>query len=193
MDMRREIDEVTLRRAQRTDASACHALVMMYQRRVIGLCLRIGGTNDRASAEDAAQETFVAVFQQLKKFNMVGPARLSTWILAIAARRAIDGRRKSEAASRLQNEVAILPAASTMTSANSLDRSDWIAAALAELSAEHRAVLLLSDVYEFDQREIAKALEIEVGTVKSRLSRARAALRYYQKNNERVATLARPA
>ena len=179
----REIDEVTLRRAQRGDAAACRALVLMYQDRVVGLCARIIGRADRSAAEDAAQETFVAAFAQLQKFTPLGPARLSTWMLTIAARRAIDAQRQLAATQRMHDEVQVRAAnASAAPLVN-----DWIASALAELTAEHRAVLLLNDVYEFEQREIAKALAIEIGTVKSRLARARAAMRARAPQQARLA------
>jgi RNA polymerase sigma-70 factor (ECF subfamily) len=104
-------------------------------------------------------------------------------MLTIAARRAIDVQRQLVATQRMHDEVQVRAANAIL----SPSVNDWIASALADLTAEHRAVLLLSDVYEFDHREIAKALAIEIGTVKSRLSRARAAMRANAPQQARLA------
>jgi RNA polymerase sigma-70 factor (ECF subfamily) len=148
-----ELDEITLRRAIGGDDAASRALVAMYQVRVFGLVSRMLPGRGRATVEDLAQDTFLAVFRQLPTFQLGGPARLSTWILTIAARRAIDELGKPR------------------------DLARAIEAALAELSPELRAAFVLRELYGFDYAEIARALAIDLGTVKSRLSRARAALR----------------
>ncbi|MGE3547821.1 MAG: sigma factor, partial [Kofleriaceae bacterium] len=85
-----ELDAVTLRRAVTGDDAACRALVELYQTRVFALVSRMLPGRGRATVEDAAQETFLQVFRQLARFDPKGSARLSTWILTIAARRAID-------------------------------------------------------------------------------------------------------
>jgi RNA polymerase sigma-70 factor, ECF subfamily len=172
-----EIDELTLRRAQRGDAAACRSLVEQYQRRVFGLCLRVIGGRDHALAQDAAQETFIDVFAKLANFQTLGPARLSTWILTIASRRAIDLSR-----ARASHQQLISAAGQTATQSARLAQAPSragidIELALQELTAEHRAVFLLCDAYEFTYEEAAKALQLEIGTVKSRLARARQAAR----------------
>jgi RNA polymerase sigma-70 factor, ECF subfamily len=181
-----EIDELTLRRAQRGDSDAAAALVTMYQARVFGLCLRVLGGGDRAMAEDAAQETFIDVFAQLKKFSHLGSARLSSWVLTIAARRSVDMVRSRAAQQRLiDNSKHVVSQATTS--------NDDITAALHDLSAEHRAILILCDVYEFSYDEVSKALGLEVGTVKSRLARARDAARNSIANMRQHDNQARPA
>src|SRR5262245_58486510 len=84
-----ELDELTLRRAARGEAAPSRALVEMYQVRVFALVSRIMPVSGRATVKDVAQDTFLQVFRQLPGFDLAGPARLSTWILTIAARRAI--------------------------------------------------------------------------------------------------------
>src|SRR5262245_42484489 len=81
-----ELDQVTLARAQRGDEGACRTLVVTYQRPVFALLSRIL----RRNVDDLAQETFLRVFRALPRFRPAGPARLSTWILTIATRLAID-------------------------------------------------------------------------------------------------------
>lgn len=170
----RELDDVTVRRAQRQDPAACRALVAHYQGPVFALLGRMLGGGRRATVEDLAQDTFLAVFQRLPSFAPTGPARLSTWILTIASRRAIDELRRRRptpiAALELTPDPRPDPIGRRELGA-ALDR------AIADLAPEFRAAFLLRELHGLDYGEIATALEIEVGTVRSRLNRARAALR----------------
>jgi len=163
-----ELDEITLRRAVGGDEGASRALVEMYQVRVFGLVSRMLPGRGHATVEDLAQDTFLAVFRQLPTFQLHGPARLSTWILTIAARRAIDELRRRRPEPVPEPIVAV---------GKPRDLARAIEAALADLSPELRAAFVLRELYGLDYAEIARALAIDLGTVKSRLSRARAALR----------------
>jgi RNA polymerase sigma-70 factor (ECF subfamily) len=168
-----ELDEITLRRAARGEAAASRALVEIYQSRVFSLVSRIMPASGRATVEDVAQDTFLQVFRQLPAFDLAGPARLSTWILTIAARRAIDEMRRKR------------PALGVDADRIAVERGDHrrgeivraLEAALGELSPELRAAFLLRELHGMEYAAIASALAIDLGTVKSRLSRARAALR----------------
>jgi RNA polymerase sigma-70 factor (ECF subfamily) len=170
-----EIDDLTLRLAAAGDRDASRALVEMYQVRVFALASRMLAGRGRATVEDVAQDAFLQVFLRLAAWKPDGPARLSTWILTITARRAIDELRKQR--------PALLPVLERIGEARSDEgaiRKELIAAiegALRELSPELRAAFLLREYHGLDYAEIASALSIELGTVKSRLSRARAALR----------------
>jgi RNA polymerase sigma-70 factor (ECF subfamily) len=147
----------------------------LYQTRVFALVSRMLAGRGRAAVEDVAQETFLAVFRQLATFDPAGSARLSTWILTIAARRAIDELRRKRPA-----PVAELEATGGERADEQAVRRELRAAiegALAELSPELRAAFLLREYHDLDYAEIAAALAIDLGTVKSRLSRARAGLR----------------
>lgn len=170
----RELDDLTVRRAQRGDPAACRDLVAHHQAAVFALLGRMLGGGRRATVEDLAQDTFLAVFQRLPGFALAGPARLSTWILAIASRRAIDELRRRRPTPIAAVDVAPDPAA------GAVERRDLAAAidrALAELAPEHRAAFVLRELHGLDYAEIATALDIELGTVRSRLNRARQALR----------------
>ena len=171
-----EIDEITLRRAAEGDANATRTLVERYQHRVFALVSRMLGVRaQRATVEDIAQDTFLQVFKRLAGFNPQGPARLSTWILTIAAHRSIDELRK-----RRPEPVAEVVGIGTSRSDETAIRRELVAAveaALADLSPELRAAFLLREYHGLEYAEIAKALAIDLGTVKSRLSRARASLR----------------
>lgn len=171
-----ELDDATLRRAMRGDDDAARRLVELYQERVFALVSRMLSGRGRATIEDIAQDTFLAVFRQLAGFDLRGSAKLSTWILTIAARRAIDEVRK-------QRPVLLAEPDRERASERTDDRAQRrelalvIEAALRDLSPELRAAFLLREYHDLDYAEIAQALQIDLGTVKSRLSRARANLR----------------
>ena len=178
----REVDEVTLARAQRGDEGACRALVLRYQDQLFRFLSRVHGPR-RASGvvADLAQETFLRVFRQLPTFSNEGPARLSTWILTIATRVSIDHLRKrapeSVASERAEQALEALPAPThTDQDLESEEAAAVIAAAVAALPAEWRAVLLLRVEHDLEYGEIAQALGIQIGTVRSRLARARASV-----------------
>ena len=176
-----ELDELSLVRAQRGEDAACRLLVTLYQRRVFALLSRLLGPAGRgALVEDLAQETFLRAFRALPQFERGGPARLSTWILTIATRLALDELKRH--VPRLVPIDALarsVPAAGASASDESERRalSGSLARAIAELGPEQRATFLLREVHELSYEEVAAALEVDLGTVKSRLSRAKSALR----------------
>lgn len=176
-DGRAELDDLTLARAQRGDEAACRALVVRYQRPVFALLDRlIARVVGRPRVEDLAQETFLRVFRALPRFDLRGTARLSSWILTIATRLALDElRRRPLPDAHLDDDV---PGPSRADeSAERRDLGAALSRAVAALSPEQRAVVLLREVHELEYEEIARALDVDVGTVKSRLHRARVALR----------------
>jgi RNA polymerase sigma-70 factor (ECF subfamily) len=168
-----ELDDATLRRAMRGDDEAARALVELYQARVFALVSRLLSGRGRATIEDIAQDTFLVVFRRLGQFDPGGSAKLSTWILTIAARRAIDELRKQRPV--LVADVPERAVADDRAQRREVARA--IEAALRELSPELRAAFLLREYHGLEYAEIAQALQIDLGTVKSRLSRARAGLR----------------
>jgi RNA polymerase sigma-70 factor (ECF subfamily) len=176
----RELDEVTLRRAQRGDARAFRVLVELYHVRVYSLLWRmLERSHGSARVEELTQETFLRVFRSLDGFDARGPARLSTWVLTIATRLALNERRRKLLAPTALREVVdggtvLEDAASALDRRHQVER---LREAIDGLTPDHRAVVVLREYHELEYSEIAEALEIDVGTVKSRLSRARAALR----------------
>jgi len=176
---RAELDELTLMRARRGERAACKTLVERYQRPVFALLSRMLVNSAHAGQlEDLAQETFLRVFKALPGFKTDGPARLSTWILTIASNLAVDSLRKKRG-----NLVDLEEAAHV----HAVERSDHSAvrnavgaslqAAVATLPDEQRALFLLRAYHDVSYDELAASFSLDVGTVKSRLSRARSALK----------------
>jgi RNA polymerase sigma-70 factor, ECF subfamily len=89
----RELDDLTLTRAQQGDASAFQVLVETYQGAVFALLWRFFGVGHRDVVEDVAQDSFLGVYRSLARFRPDGAARLSTWILTIATRTALNHQR----------------------------------------------------------------------------------------------------
>jgi RNA polymerase sigma-70 factor (ECF subfamily) len=155
------------------DARAFEELVRAYQHRVFGVALRMLG--NRTEAEDIAQEVFLRVHRSIADFR--GQAKLSTWLYAIASRlclnRLASGERHRVRAG--EDTLMQLPSADT-GAADTLERGERDAAlrhAIASLPEERRIVVVLRDVEGLSYDEIAQALDLEPGTVRSRLHRAR--------------------
>jgi RNA polymerase sigma-70 factor (ECF subfamily) len=173
-----DIDAATLRACQRGDARAFRRLVEAYQQPVYGLCVALAGRGD---GEDLAQETFLRVYQAIHRFDPTRPASLRAWILTIARRLCQDRARHLA----LGVEVAVAdgsadaadPAASPEEAAGAARLRARFQRALAALPAEQRAVIALFEWEGLDYEEIATVEAVPVGTVRSRLARARAALR----------------
>ena len=165
-------DELTLRRAQRGDERAWRDLIARFQRPVHALIWRMLAGRARDRVEDLVQETFVRVLRALPDFDPGGPATLSTWILTIATRIALNELRRPQ--------LARLADIDEPSGEGDVGRRQLAAAlekSVAALPVEQRAVLVLRELHGLDYAEIATALDLDLGTVKSRLSRARAALR----------------
>jgi RNA polymerase sigma-70 factor, ECF subfamily len=175
-----ELDELTIARAQRGDTKAKRALVERYQRPVIALVSRLlRGRCDSGLVEDIAQETFLRVFRALPRFDRNGPARLSTWILTIASHRSIDELRRRRLDTR-PIEVGGPDLQSSDRADEAAERkvlASLIQNAVETLTPEYQAAFILREYHGLEYTEIAQALEIDLGTVKSRLNRARRRLR----------------
>lgn len=168
------LDELTLRRAQRGDERAWRDLVERYQRPVHALIWRLLGRRAKHRAEDLTQETFVRVLRALPGFDPAGPASLATWMLTIATRLTLNELRRPEHAA-LDAEPAGDARADAASERQRLGAA--IARGVAELPEAQRAVFVLREYHDLDYQDIATVLELDLGTVKSRLARARASLR----------------
>jgi RNA polymerase sigma-70 factor (ECF subfamily) len=167
---------------------AFEAIVRAHQDRVYSFCARM--LSDREDALDAAQEVFLSAWRNLSEFR--GEAALSTWLLRIAANRCLNRirRRKSlseretpwpEPAGEEGEGPVFQPAGGDADRpdrfAENREMGEILADALSRLDPGSRWMVLLSDVEGFSYEEVAAMAQVPVGTVKSRLHRARMALR----------------
>ncbi len=175
-------DEELMLRVRAGDLDAFNLIVLRHQRAVFNVCLRT--LNDGALAEDAAQEAIVRAWQRADTFR--GGAVLP-WLLRIARNRAIDiirERSRRPASSMDAEPYEMEPTWSTQVHRESPEAralrnevADALERALAALPEDQRAVVILSDVQGMPYEDVAAATGSALGTVKSRLSRARAKLR----------------
>ena len=173
-------DELLIRRAQRGDADAFEQLLLEHQKNVYNLCYRMAGNPD--DAMDLSQETFLRAWRCLDQYQFA--SAFSTWLYRLCSNICIDflRRRRRQQTVPLtfedadgEEQIYAVPDAQPLPEEQvelKLTR-ETLAAAMAQLLPEHRAVLQLRVVNEMSYEQIADVLDIQIGTVKSRLSRAR--------------------
>jgi RNA polymerase sigma-70 factor, ECF subfamily len=179
-----ESDILVVEKVLAGDTDAFSSLVHKYQNRVYSAVLNYVYSPDEAM--DITQETFVKAYTSLHRFN--SSSSFYTWIYRIAINTAIDWlrKRKNRKVESLDDlkftEVGFEPESKDMDSdpekmlnKNELERT--LRAAISMLTLKLRGVLVLHDVEGLSQEEISTILKIPVGTVKSRISRARAELK----------------
>jgi RNA polymerase sigma-70 factor (ECF subfamily) len=164
------------------DQSAFEALVRRHEQRVFRLLLRMMGS--REEAEDVAQETFLSLHRHGKRFR--GDARFSTFVYRVAANAALNRRRTLGRSRARIDKLAVRQAAGDDLPSSPRDPEDATAGqevselvreALQKLSPSLRMPVVLYDIEGLAYAEIAKVLGVAEGTVKSRIHRARRALR----------------
>ena len=159
------------------DEAAFEELVLKYQDRIYNLCRHmLGNAHD---AEDAAQDAFIKAYRNLKKFKP--ESSIYTWLYRIAVNTCIDHKRKPffESIFRRSDTGAEMvieyPSASPSPEKEyeSKQIQSAIEKALRKLSPKLRAVIVLKEMEGLSYEEIADTLDVSIGTVKSRISRAR--------------------
>ena len=159
------------------DTSAFGEIVLRYQDKVYNLCRHMLG--NAADADDAGQDVFLKAYQALPKFQP--DASLYTWLYRIATNTCIDYKRRplfeslfgdSGEGERLVHDLATdAPSPEKLYQAKEIDRA--LQACLGKLSPKLRAIIVLKEVEELSYEEMAETLDISMGTVKSRIARAR--------------------
>ena len=170
--------------ARRGDDRAFEELVRTYEKKVYHLALRMCGNQE--DAYEVAQEAFLSAWRGMKFFR--GDSSFSTWLYRLTSNAAIDFMRRErrqnapDSVSLDDEEVYTEPADSAPSPHQQAERSELrqaLAEGLRTLSPEHRQVLLLRELQGLSYEEIAQALDLDLGTVKSRIARAREKLRKY--------------
>ena len=182
VDARVDSDRATVDEARAGSIEAFEALVLRYQGRIVNYAAVM--MRDTSDAEDVAQETFVRAYRALDQFR--GESTFKTWLYRIAtnvARTHLDrqGRQSRMTDRSLDDDTEPLQAADIPSGEVDIETAvvtrDTIARALAELSDELRAAVVLRDVEGLDYKEIAEVTGSPIGTVESRIFRARRRLR----------------
>jgi RNA polymerase sigma-70 factor, ECF subfamily len=188
-------DRELLRQAQHGDRAAYGQLVVAYQDRLYNAVLRLVG--DREEARELTQETFTRGLMKLDSFR--GEAGPYTWLFRIAINLAISHLRKAsrhrvfsldhaggngQAGSSGRNQASSLvervvgrEEPTPLEAMEKRERSQQVLEALGRLDAEARALLVMRDIEGFDYQQMADILAMPLGTLKSKLFRARLALR----------------
>jgi RNA polymerase sigma-70 factor, ECF subfamily len=165
--------------AQRGDRDAFGDLVGRYQDRLFNTLLRIAGS--REDAADAVQDAFVQAYVKLDSFR--GDAQFFTWLYRIAMNVTLSRRRRRrptaslDAAKMNAGEEPMDAAAGPRDQMLAEERVQQVHSALADLGEVHRKILVLRELEGCSYETIAEILELPVGTVRSRLFRARIQLK----------------
>ncbi|HDQ03396.1 MAG TPA: sigma-70 family RNA polymerase sigma factor [Deltaproteobacteria bacterium] len=178
---------------QKGDSAAFEILVERHQKKMLNIAYRITGNYDEAC--DVTQEAFIAAYKSIKKFK--GEARFSTWLYRIAINYSKNHlKRMAKTAGRevagadepgqMKKEAGFYQHFRNTANPGELveqhEREAYVQKCIASLPEEYREVLVLRDIQGFSYEDICHVLKIPDGTVKSRLSRARSALKDCLKN-----------
>jgi len=174
-------DEQLIDQALSGDSDAFGQLVRRYQDRLFSSLVHIASS--REEAEDVAQDTFVQAMQKLSTFHR--RSSFYTWLYRIAVNTALYRQRRHRPTASVDSTRAATgndPVDQTADPADRLVREERAAAvqrALGQLSEEFRLVLVLRDIEGFNYQAIAEILDVSIGTVRSRLHRARSLMRHH--------------
>lgn len=175
-------EQKLLQRVLDGDDEAFAEIVSLYEDKVYRLCLRMTGNRD--DAEDLAQEAFVKAWRGLRFYKQ--EAAFSTWLYRLTSNVCIDylrreKRRPTQSLTADDDEKSMIeipdPAPTPHEQAQTREVRQCVAKAMKQLDEEFHLVLTLRVVDELSYEEIAQITDLKVGTVKSRLARAREKLR----------------
>lgn len=180
----RDVDADLVARVQRGDKRAFDLLVLKYQRRVMRLLARL--VRNPADVEDVAQEAFIKAYRALPQFR--GDSAFYTWLYRIAINTArnwhVAQTRRPQTVDGFENEEGeTFQQIDNLTDINTPDATlaskqvaETIDAAIAELPDELRVAILLREIEGMSYEDIAQSMECPIGTVRSRIFRARDAI-----------------
>ena len=171
--------EALIQRCLKGDQAAWESIVRQYRRKVFNIAYKFVGRHE--AAEDLTQEIFLRVFKSLDTFDR--RANFQTWLISVSRNLCIDHyrsvRKEREVINRDVDANALTPVANTpgpMAGLEQRDRVVLLRQALARLPETLRTAVLMRDIREMSYQEIADALHLPEGTVKSRINRGRTEL-----------------
>lgn len=178
-----------VRKSKEGDVEAFEELIRSYEKRIYNIAFRMAG--DRDDAFDIAQEVCIRIFRSIGKFK--GNSSFSTWVYRITSNVCIDEMRKRRsnviplavASDDGEYEIPIADEGKLPDEIlESREISDAVRSCILELEPEYRMIIILRDINGYTYDEISKVLDVNMGTVKSRLNRARGMLKTKIKNME---------
>ncbi len=179
--MTHDVDKDLVQQVQQGDKRAFDLLVIKYQRRIMRLLARM--ISDPAEVEDVAQETFIKAYRALPQFR--GDSNFYTWLYRIAINsarnwQAAKGRRPLVAHEYENEEGETFSSIDTLTDINTPESmmvsrqvADTVNAAISQLAPELRTAIVLREIEGLSYEEIAETMDCPIGTVRSRIFRAR--------------------
>lgn len=178
-------DQALVQRVQTGDVRAFEPLILRYQDRIHNACWRMCGNVE--DARDLTQEAFLKALRSINSFQ--GASGFYTWLFRIAMNLTLTHRKRARlrlvgsldqpddsgatVADRIEDRRSPSPSENAMKD----EARSAVARALENIDPHHRAVIVLRDMEGFDYQRIAEILDVPVGTIKSRVHRARVALR----------------
>ena len=183
-----QVAALLVRRCLAGDSAAWEELVQRHHRRIYNICYRFAGSAD--DAQDLTQEVFIKIYRTLNSFDTERGAFM-TWVTTVTRNLLVDHFRKTKQ-DRITDSLDATPSehedAQPLSEqirdqgltpdarAQSLEVSEAVHKALQKLSPDLREAVILRDLQDMDYRDIATALKVPEGTVKSRINRGRAEL-----------------
>lgn len=174
-----ELEFAVIKKCQNGDIGAFEALVSKYEKIVYNIAYRLIGNAE--DSKDVAQETFIKVYRKINTFK--GDSSFSTWLYRMTVNTGKDFLRKKKDNLSIdeerENNISNVNT-SLYTPEVSLERNEkqrMIIAGLNQLKTDHKVMIILRDIQGYSYEEISNTLEISIGTVKSRINRARMNLR----------------
>jgi RNA polymerase sigma-70 factor (ECF subfamily) len=171
--------ETLIQRCLQGDQTAWDAIVRQYWRKVFNVAYKFVGRHDQA--EDLTQDIFLKIFKSLDTFDR--RANFQTWLISVSRNLCIDHyrsvRKERQTIDRSVDASELSPAATDggpMAALEQRDRVTLLRSALAGLPETLRAAVVMRDIQELSYQEIASALRLPEGTVKSRINRGRTEL-----------------
>ena len=171
--------DALIRRCLKGDQLAWEAIVRQYRRKVFNVAYKFVGKHDEA--EDLTQDIFLKIFKSLETFDR--RANFQTWLISVSRNLCIDHyrsvRKERETIDRETDTAelaAAAPGPSQLAALEQRDRVELLREALASLPKTLRTAVLMPDLQELSYHEIAVALRLPEGTVKSRINRGRSEL-----------------
>ncbi len=192
LDLETWDEETLVKAAQRGDLDAFNELILYYQHRVYNLAYHL--LQDPAAADDATQEAFISAYRALDRFR---GGSFRAWLLRIVTNACYDEMRRrkrrrsisledfgemDEEANPYLRDKAELPEQAVQRD----ELGQWLEREMERLPEEQRTVLYLVDRLGFSYEEAAETMDTALGTVKSRLARARAKMRDFLMENQEL-------